>query len=140
MEHPQTPILAVGGVVREEGKVLLVKRANPPSQGQWAIPGGRVELGESLSQAVEREIFEETGLRVRCGELLTHLEVIDRDEQGQIRFHYLIHDFWAEWVSGTLQAGDDVLEAGWFSRKDLEQENVSATTRDLVLTILTFRA
>ncbi len=140
MEPPQTPILAVGGVVVDGGRVLLVKRANPPSQGLWAIPGGRVELGESLAQAVEREFFEETGLRVRCGELLTHLEVIDRDEQGQIRFHYLIMDFWAEWVSGTLQAGDDVLEAGWFSRQDLEQENVSVTTRDLVLKILTFYA
>jgi len=137
MEYPQTPILAVGGVVREEGKVLLVKRANPPSQGQWTIPGGRVELGETLAQAVERELFEETGLRVSCGTLVTHLEVIDRDEHGQIRFHYLILDFWAEWVSGTLRAGDDVLEAGWFSRQDLEQEDVSTTTRDLVLTILT---
>ena len=140
MEQPQTPILAVGGVVVDGGRVLLVKRANPPSQGQWAIPGGRVELGESLAQAVERELFEETGLRVRCGELLTHLEVIDRDGQGQIRFHYLILDFWAEQVSGTLRTGDDVLEAGWFSRKDLEQEDVSSTTRDLMLSILTFRA
>jgi ADP-ribose pyrophosphatase len=132
MKYPITPMLAVGGVIREQGRFLLVKRNNPPSQGQWAIPGGRVELGETLAQAVERELLEETGLIVRCGELLTHLEVIEGDFVGRVRFHYLILDFWAEWVSGSPRAGDDVLEVGWFSRQDLEQDDVSATTRDLL--------
>ena len=136
MKYPIEPMLAVGGVVREQGRVLLVKRANPPSMGQWSIPGGRVELGETLAQAVERELLEETGLRVRCGDLITHLEVIDHDFVGRVRFHYLILDFWAEWVSGLPQAGDDVLEVGWFSRQDLDQDDVSATTRDLVLSLV----
>ena len=132
MEYPFLPVLAIGGLVRNEGQILLVKRANPPSMGQWSIPGGRVELGETLAQAVERELLEETGLRVRCGDLITHLEVIDHDFVGRVRFHYLILDFWAEWVSGLPRAGDDVLEVGWFSRQDLEQDDVSATTRDLL--------
>ena len=136
MEYPITPMLAVGGVIREQGRFLLVKRSNPPSQGQWSIPGGRVELGETLAQAVERELLEETGLKVRCGDPITHVEVINHDFVGRVRFHYLILDFWAEWLSGSPRAGGDVLQVGWFSRQDLDQAGISTTTRDLVLSLL----
>ena len=136
MKYPIEPMLAVGGVVREQGRVLLVKRANPPSMGQWSIPGGRVELGETLAQAVERELLEETGLKVRCGDPITHVEVINHDFVGRVRFHYLILDFWAEWLSGSPRAGGDVLQVGWFSRQDLDQAGISTTTRDLVLSLL----
>ncbi len=131
---PQTkvPEIGVGGVVFKQGKILLVQRKNPPAQNQWAIPGGRLRFGESLKEACEREILEETGVRVKAGEIVHVFEVLDRDPQNGIRFHYVIIDLLAEYVSGELQAGDDALQVGWFTPQDIKQIKVNPFTLKLL--------
>ncbi|MEE9402308.1 MAG: NUDIX hydrolase, partial [Desulfobacteria bacterium] len=106
-EYPENPQVAVGAIVIKDGRVLLVKRSQPPSKGLWAIPGGRVELGETLKEAAEREIMEETGLTIRAGDPVYTFEVIKRDDTGRIRFHYVIVDLVADYLSGKLNASDD---------------------------------
>jgi len=122
----------VGAVVFKENKVLLVLRGKPPAEKQWAIPGGCVELGETLQEAAEREITEETGIVIQAKKPIYTFDVIERDENGHIRFHYVIVDLAADYVSGELKAGDDAVDVSWVSRKDLNNRNVSAATRKLL--------
>jgi len=131
-EYPAAPQVAVGAVVFHRGRVLLVRRSNPPAKDQWAIPGGRVKLGESLRQAAERETREETGVRVAAKDPVFTFEVIDRDCQGKVRFHYLIVDLDAEFKEGRPTAGDDATDAAWISPEELDGLSVSAATRSLL--------
>jgi len=124
--------------VIHEGRVLLVRRRDPPNQGQWAIPGGSVRLGESLQTAAEREIREETGIRIRAGKPVYIFDVIDRDPEGRVRYHYVITDLESEYVEGEPAAQDDALEARWLSPADLDLLPVNATTRDLLCNVLGF--
>ena len=135
-EYPQKPEVAVGALVLKDQKVLLVKRSQPPSAGLWALPGGKVHLGETLQQAAEREIFEETGIAIIPGEPAFSFDTIQTDQQGNVRFHYVIIDLLAEFKEGVLKAGDDASEAGWFSLEDLEKIEVNKTTKELVLKYL----
>jgi len=126
------PQLAVGAVVRHNGAVLLIQRATPPNAGQWAIPGGKVHPGETLQQAAEREIREETGIIIRAGDPLFCFDVIEHDEQGNLRFHYVIVDLAADYIQGEPLAADDAQAAAWIRYEELEQYNVNATTRQLL--------
>ena len=127
--YPDAPRVAVGAVVVKAGKVLLVKRGKAPSNGKWAIPGGSVELGETLQQAAEREILEETGLRIRAGKPVYTFDFIERDRDGVARFHYVIVDLAAEYLGGELKPGDDADRAAWIPFTDLPDLDVNATTR-----------
>lgn len=131
-EYPAAPQVAVGAVVFHRGRVLLVRRSNPPAKDQWAIPGGRVNLGESLRQAAERETREETGVRVAAKDPVFTFEVIDRDCQGEVRFHYLIVDLEAEFQEGRPTPGDDATDAAWISAAELDSLSVSTATRSLL--------
>lgn len=131
-DYPQRPVLAVGAVVVREGAVLLVQRGKPPARGTWAIPGGRVRLGESLAEAAEREVMEETGLRVLAGEVVYSFEVIERDKTGMVLFHYYIVDLDATYVAGELSPGDDAADARWVRGPDLETLQVNTRTRNLL--------
>jgi len=122
----------VGAVVFNEDKVLLVLRGKPPAEKQWSIPGGCVELGETLQEAAEREITEETGIVIQAKKPIYTFDVIERDKDGKIRFHYVIVDLAADYVSGELKAGDDAVDVSWVSRKDLNNLNVSNATRKLL--------
>jgi ADP-ribose pyrophosphatase YjhB (NUDIX family) len=121
-EFPDAPRAGVGAVVLDGDRVLLVRRGGQPSQGRWSIPGGLVHLGERLEEAVLREVEEECGLRIR---LLGLCGVIDRVVPGEpsdpapVRYHYIIIDYVAEPVGGTLQAGSDAAEARWVPVADL---------------------
>jgi ADP-ribose pyrophosphatase len=124
--------VAVGAVVFKEDKVLLVLRGKPPAEKQWSIPGGCVELGETLQEAAERELTEETGIIIQAKKPIYTFDVIERDENGYIRFHYVIVDLAADYVSGELRAGDDAIDVSWVSLKDLNNRNVSGATRKLL--------
>lgn len=130
--YPDSPRLAVGAIVFREGRVLLVKRGNAPAKGMWAIPGGGVKLGETLKQAAEREIYEETGLSIKAGEPVYSFEVIDHDESGKIRFHYYVVDLEGEYAGGEIEPGDDAADAAWFSVEDLKHHEVNPRTLELL--------
>jgi 8-oxo-dGTP diphosphatase len=131
-QYPTHPRVAVGAVVFREDKVLLVLRGKPPAEKQWSIPGGCVELGETLQEAAEREIAEEAGIVIQAKKPIYTFDVIERDENGDIRFHYVIVDLAADYVSGELRAGDDAVDVSWVSLKDLNERNVSDATRKLL--------
>ena len=129
MSYPQ---LAVGAIVRRGTAVLLVQRATAPNAGLWAIPGGKVQPGETLQQAAEREIKEETGVLIRAGEPIFCFDVIERDGHGELRYHYVIVDLLAEYLGGEPQADDDALDAAWVEPQALARLDVNATTRQLL--------
>src|SRR3954463_16375398 len=116
-EYPKRPLLGVGAVVLRGDKVLLVCRAQEPCKGEWTFPGGLVELGETLRAAAERETYEETGIRVRAGDVLEVGESLGKDNGGRLRFHYSIIDVICRYVSGSPRAGDDVSEVAWIPIK-----------------------
>ncbi|MEK7820354.1 MAG: NUDIX hydrolase [Pseudomonadota bacterium] len=118
-EYPERPVAAVGAVVVDNGKVLLIRRGKPPRPGQWSLPGGGQELGESYIEAAIREAREETGLAIEVLGLIDVVDSITRDESGRVRFHYLLADVVARPVGGTLQAGGDASEARWFSPEEV---------------------
>jgi 8-oxo-dGTP diphosphatase len=127
-EYPQRPIVGVGAIVVREGKVLLVKRAAPPSRGLWAIPGGSLELGETLQSGAEREILEETGIRIRAGAPIYAFDFLEYDASDRLQYHFVVVDMEAEYVAGEVQAADDALDARWVSPEDLEGMPVSINT------------
>lgn len=130
--YPLLPRAAVGAVVFHNEKVLLVRRGQPPAEGLWAIPGGRVKIGETLQQAAEREIYEETGVKIVAGDPVFAFDVIVRDAKDRIRFHYVIVDLAAEYVAGTPLAGDDASQARWVSAEGIQRLALNATTRRLL--------
>jgi len=131
-DYPQQPQVAVGALVFDSGRVLLVRRGQPPAAGLWAVPGGRVRLGETLKQAAEREIFEETGVAIAAGDPVYTFDHLERDSDGRVRFHYVIVDLAADYLRGEIRAGDDAREARWVSPAELAQLDVSPTTRKLL--------
>jgi 8-oxo-dGTP diphosphatase len=132
-EYPETPLVGVGAILIEGGRVVLVKRGHAPLLGKWSIPGGVLEVGETLRKAVVREVLEETGLTIEPGELLGVFERMVPDEQGRMRYHYLLIDFLCRRVAGELAAGDDAEEARWFSREELRALELARETEEVIL-------
>jgi 8-oxo-dGTP diphosphatase len=123
----ERPLVAVGGVIIKDNKILLVKRAHPPNKGMWAIPGGKVEYGEMLEDAVKREMLEETNLKVRVLNLLSLIQMI---KEG---FHYIILDFLCEITGGDLKPASDAADAKFFSIDEIKNLNTSPTTKDMLI-------
>lgn len=130
--------LGVGAIVFKDDSVLLIKRKNPPNQNQWAIPGGRVNYGEPLKDAVERELLEETGVVVQALEPVFSFDVIESSDADGVVLHYVIIDFSAEYVSGTPRASDDALDACWVSRSRYPELQVNKTTEKLLKEMFNF--
>src|SRR3954467_13358499 len=117
-EYPKRPLLGVGAVVLRGDQVLLVCRAQEPCKGEWTFPGGLVELGETLRQAAEREPYEETGIRIRAGEVLEVVDSLVKGTGGRLRFHYSIVDVVCKYLAGSPRPGDDVSEVAWVHVKE----------------------
>jgi mutator protein MutT len=112
------PVVGVGGVVVRDGRVLLIRRGKAPLYGRWVVPGGTVELGETLEEALVREMEEETSLRVEPLEVLTVFDRIERDGE-RVVYHYVIVDYLCRWLSGEARAGSDALDAAWATPEQL---------------------
>lgn len=136
--NTSVPRLAVGAVVIENNKILLVQRKHPPHQNEWAIPGGKVNWGESLQHAAEREILEETGISITAHESIYTFELIDRDEQQQVIHHYVIVDLICTYQSGEVRACSDARAARWFDKEQLSTEHINSNTLHLLKNIIHF--
>ncbi|MGC1684193.1 MAG: NUDIX hydrolase [Candidatus Acidiferrales bacterium] len=129
-EYPDRPVVGIGGVVIHDGCVLLIRRDNPPLQGEWSIPGGTLELGESILEGIRRELQEETGIEVRVLGLIEVFDRIFRDSAGRIQYHFVIVDHLCELISGTARASSDVSDTAWVQENDLQRYSLSeAATR-----------
>jgi 8-oxo-dGTP diphosphatase len=132
-EYPDAPLVGVGAIIIESDQVALVKRGHAPLQGKWSIPGGVLEVGETLRKAVVREAREETGLTVEPGELLGVFERVVPDEHGKMRYHYVLIDFLCRRSAGELRAGDDADEVRWFRRDQLAGLQLARETEEVIL-------
>jgi 8-oxo-dGTP diphosphatase len=136
--YPDLPRVAVGAVVFKDDKVLLIRRAKPPAKGLWAIPGGSVNLGETLQQAAERETLEETNLTIQATTPVFTFEVIEKDNNNRVRFHYVIIDLVADYVSGIPFPGDDADEVRWVSPRELKNLDVNPRTLKVLNSVFAF--
>jgi mutator protein MutT len=118
--YPSRPIVGVGAVVVDRGRVLLVRRGQEPLKGDWSLPGGAVEVGETLADAVVREVSEETGLRIEVGPIVEVVDRIIHDPCGRVEYHFVIVDYVCRPIGGTLQSGSDVDEVVWADPSALE--------------------
>ena len=125
--------MGVGALVIHDNKVLLVRRARPPCAGEWAIPGGKVKTGETLRQAAEREIREETGLCIAAGKPIFTFDHIERNERGNLTCHYVVTDLVARYISGNLHADSDATEARWFDKQDIGNDAFRINAMTLTL-------
>jgi len=124
-EYPDTPIAGVGAVIVRDGpgsekQVLLIRRGQEPLKGEWSLPGGAVELGETLEAAVCREVLEETGLTVEVVDTILAFDRISRDDEGRVRYHYVLVDFLCRVTGGSLACASDATEARWADPDELE--------------------
>jgi len=126
--YPSRPVVGVGAIITDGPRVLLVRRGREPSKGLWSIPGGMLELGESLVEGIRREVREEVGLEVR---VLETVEVLDRviyDGDGKIEYHYVLVDYVCEPLSRTLRVADDADAAEWVNRRDVSSYEITKDT------------
>jgi ADP-ribose pyrophosphatase YjhB (NUDIX family) len=131
-EYPDRPIVGVGAVIIHQGRVLLIKRGSPPLLGEWSLPGGAVELGETLRAAAEREAREETGLIVKAGEVLEVLDRIVPGKDAAPQFHYVLIDFLCTVQGGELCAGGDAADARWGGESELAEYKLEQPALDVI--------
>lgn len=131
-EYPEQPLIGVGAIIIDNGRVLLIKRGKAPLLGEWSIPGGMLELGETLRQGTEREALEETGLVVRATELLGVFDRIIPDEGRRTIYHYVLIDFLCETVSGELCCSGDAEDGRWFTLQEVDSLSLPEDTRRVI--------
>jgi len=131
-EYPDSPLVGVGAVIIEDGRVLLVKRGHPPLAGEWSIPGGVLELGETLREAALREAREETCLVVETADLLGVYDRVLRDEAQRTRYHYVLVDFLCRRVSGQAQAAGDAAEIRWCTPAEAGELALAEDTAEVI--------
>ena len=131
-EYPERPFVGVGVIVLHNEEVLLVQRGKSPNKGQWSIPGGKQRLGETVFQAAHREIFEETGVKVKQLTLVDVADIIIPDGEGKIRYHYTVVDFQGKWLSGECRSGDDAHAVKWFKLNELGSLSLSEKAKRMI--------
>jgi mutator protein MutT len=131
--YPERPLVGVGAIIIARGKILLEKRKNEPGRGQWSIPGGLVELGESVEQTAIREVKEETGLEVEKPEHIDVVDNIDLDEEGKVRYHFIIIDYLVKLKGGNVEASSDAAELRWVAFEDVGTYDLTPTFRAFFL-------
>ena len=131
-DYPDRPLVGVGAVIVRDGRVVIVERSTEPLKGQWSIPGGALELGETLRQCAAREALEETGLRVEAVDVLDVFDSIYRDPNGRTQYHYVLIDFFCRVVGGELKAGGDAAQARWITREELGKFAITETAQKVI--------
>lgn len=125
-------MVGVGIILFKQDRVMLIKRGKPPKQGEWSLPGGAQELGETVEQTALRELYEETGLNGEIISLVDVINSVDRDDQGRIRHHYTLIDFVARWTDGEARAGGDAVDAQWFNVNNIKALNLWSETERVI--------
>ena len=133
-EYPDRPFIGIGAIIIEDGRVLLVKRGHAPLSGEWSIPGGVLELGETLREGVVREALEETGLTVKALELLGVFDRIVRDPGERTLYHYVLIDFFCRPIAGEARSGGDADEVRWFTPNELSSLSLPEDTAEVIRT------
>ncbi|MCB0200269.1 MAG: NUDIX domain-containing protein [Anaerolineae bacterium] len=131
-EYPQHPMVGVAAVVLRGDEVLLVERGREPAKGLWGLPGGLLELGESVEAGVRREVLEECGVVIEVGSLVAVFQPVERDANGRVRFHFVVLDYLARYISGEVRPADDAADARWVNLGDLNELPMLDVTRDVI--------
>jgi 8-oxo-dGTP diphosphatase len=134
--YPDRPIVAVGAIVAENGRVLMARRGKEPSYGLWSVPGGAVHLGEDLKAAACREIKEELGIEVELTDVIEIMERVTRDAEGRIQYHYVVIDYLARHVGGEPTPSPEALEVRWIAPEDFPTYEMTRGTADIILRML----
>lgn len=129
---PDQPVVGVGAVVLDGDRVLLIKRGHAPLKGQWSLPGGRVEVGETLEHAIAREVREETGLTIDVGPIVEVLDRISRDDAGRVEHHFVLVDFTCRPRGGVLRGASDADDAAWVALSELARYEVAPVTISVI--------
>jgi mutator protein MutT len=131
-EYPERPIVGVGGVVIREEQALLIRRGSAPLEGEWSIPGGMLEIGETIWEGVQRELLEETAIEVRVLDLIEVFERVTRDDEGRLKYHFVILDYLCQVVRGEARAGSDVTDVAWARETDLAGYSLTPTATRVI--------
>jgi len=131
-EYPSQPIVGIGAIIIQDGKILLAKRGSEPGKGKWSVPGGVVELGEKLEKTVVREVKEETNIDVEVVHVIDAVNNIVQDSDGKLHFHFVILNYLTELKGGTLQSSSDVLDTKWVSLEEAEDYDITETFREFL--------
>ena len=130
-EYPERPIVGVGAVIFDEDRVLLIQRGHAPMLGEWSLPGGALEVGETLEEGVKREVLEETGLVVVPVAMVEVFDRIARNDAGRVQFHYVLVDFLCRVTGGSAACASDAVDLRWAGRDELD--SIAPFTRDVIL-------
>lgn len=131
-EYPERPFVGVGAIIVEGGRVVLIRRGKPPLEGEWSIPGGAMELGETIREAVMREALEETGLVVEPLDLVGVFDRLVKDVGGRVLYHYVLVDFLCRSKGGILKASGDAAEAKWCKAEEIAELNLPDDTAEVI--------
>ena len=135
-EYPDAPIIAVGAIIHDGARIVVIRRDREPAKGRWTFPGGGIELGETVRDALRREALEETGLEVEAGDLTAIVDRILPDDAGRIQYHYVILDFLARPIAGALRPGDDASDARWVGLSELDQLDMTEQAKEIARKLL----